>query len=702
MTKYSNHLILLILLSIGFLFKDYIHVSTNLLSLFASKDSIEKLSIAGKLGYSKELLIVVKGFDKESQKKVLEISDKIKKIPNINFVQSDIMPSKEIQNYYKKYYPLLTEFSNQQQSTEQVKEKLKTIYDKQMNSLFYTSVDKNDPLDLFTLQKNNTLEVAHRGKLIALGNYGYLIRASTNISASQMNAAKILYKDIHAVLDSYPDVVSFAPFYYTVENSTKIQEDVRWILILSTLVLLIIYYILIKNMRLLGNTLVALFSSMVFAGLVSSLVFTNFNVLSLAFGMSITAVSIDYLLHYHFHNFYQNKKTIDKNVLYGYVTTMLAFGIFSFIPIPMISQISFFAVMSLSFAFVLFTFIFPKLSIEPYTQKENTNPIKKTIPANIFFLASLLFFLYSSFAITLDDNIRNLDYQNHKLRNVEALLKKNNQADMTPVIVQASSNKELIDNLHKLHKSTPNTFSLASFVPNQETCLKRRTTLNNYDFDTLTRTINKEANSIGFKDGYFSESYQFIKKIPSCEINNFEIFKTYNLSTFEDKNTFYTIALVNNTKRIDDLNFASTINVKEMFSKLANQMYKDLLLYSLLVVCVILVLLFISVKRKLLYALNYILFPTSLTLAVLVSFTEINLMHIFSFIILIAIGIDYGIYMSNTKKPSNTVLAIKYSILSTFGAFGVLIFSSIIALNSIGLVITIGTATIFLLTKVMR
>ncbi|MBC8236595.1 MAG: hypothetical protein H8E76_00015 [Helicobacteraceae bacterium] len=77
-------------------------------------------------------------------------------------------------------------------------------------------------------------------------------------------------------------------------------------------------------------------------------------------------------------------------------------------------------------------------------------------------------------------------------------------------------------------------------------------------------------------------------------------------------------------------------------------------------------------------------------------------MHIFSLIILIAIGIDYGIYMSRTDKPSSTMLAIKYSLLSTFAAFGVLVFSSITALNSIGLVITLGIATIFILIKVMK
>ena len=61
--KYANIIIVFILLSIAFLFKDRLVLSTNLLSLFAPKDSVTKLHIATELGYTRELLIAVKGFD---------------------------------------------------------------------------------------------------------------------------------------------------------------------------------------------------------------------------------------------------------------------------------------------------------------------------------------------------------------------------------------------------------------------------------------------------------------------------------------------------------------------------------------------------------------------------------------------------------------------------------------------------------------
>ncbi len=702
MMKQINYIILFILLFTGVALKDNIHISTNLLSLFASKDAIQKLNVADSLGYSKELLIAVKGFDKESKLKVQTLTKKLQEMEGIAFVQYSVTPSDEIQEYYKKYYTLLSDFDAAPKTQEEVTHKLQNIYDELFSDVFYKAVNKSDPLKLFSLENSNKINVTHKNGLITLGDYGYLIRAKTDVSPSQMAEAKVLYTSIHELLSSYDDVVSFAPFYYTVENSKKIQEDVQWIILLSTFVLLIIYYLLIKNMKLLSHTLIALFSSMVFAGLVSTLVFSNFNALSLAFGMSITAVSIDYLLHYHFHNFYQNKKTIDKNVLYGYLTTIVAFGIFTFIPIPIISQISFFAVVSLSFAYLLFTFVFPKLGIEEFVTKDIAKVSNKKIPAYIFSMLSVILFAYSAFNIHLDGNIRNLDYQNTKLLESQNLFSSFNTSKLTPVMVQAKSKNELLNTLHALESKAPNSFSLANFVPQKDFCDAREAELKSYDFQRLNAVVNEEATKIGFKDGYFKNAYHFVQDIPSCESVNLDIFRPYNLSIYEESGEFYTIALSSEEDVIKEFDFISSISAQEIFSELASQMYRDILLFSLIVVVVVFILLFFSVKTRLLYALNYILFPISLTLAILVSYTDINLMHIFSLIILIAIGIDYGIYMSNTQQPSNTMLAIKYSILSTFAAFGVLIFSSIVALNSIGIVITIGAATIFLLIKVMR
>ena len=700
--KYFNYLLLLLLLVVGLIFKEHIHISTNLLSLFATKETLQKFNIADKLGYSKEMIVLVKGFSSESKTKVETLATELKKLKYINSVDYKISPSVEIKNYYKDYYPILSDFNSTSYTKEKIFIKLDNIYKDISTSLFYTNVNKFNPLELFVM-KQVKKNISHKGNYITLGDYGYILHISTDVSPSNLTKAEHLYKDVHSLLDRYNDVISFAPFYYSVENSKKIKDDVNKIIILSTLVLLMIYYLLLKNLQLLIHTIIALVSSMLVATYISLLFFENFSALSLAFGMSVTAVSIDYLLHYYFHDFYNSSQKVDKSVLYGYLTTVVAFGVFSFIPIPIISQISFFTVISLSFAYLLFTFIFPYLEIKRYITDRPLYVSEKKISSKSIAFLSLLLLCYSFINIKLDTNIRNIDYQNIKLLEIQSLLTKLNNSKLKPIIVEADNQVELIKRLHMVKNLTMNSFSLANFVVTKKACEIRKREIESYDFKKLNKNINLISSEIGFKDGYFRDSYKFIETLPPCELENFDFLQPLNLGVYQENKKFYSIALVDDITKIkNNFKFVSSLSAKDIFSKSSFQMYEDLLLYSLIVLVVILILLFLSVKVNFLYALNYIIFPVSITLAILTSYTAINIMHIFSFIILIAIGIDYGIYMSNSSQPSNTILAIKYSILSTFAAFGVLIFSTIVALNSIGMVITIGVGAIFILIKVMK
>lgn len=556
------------------------------------------------------------------------------------------------------------------------------------------------PLDLFSMP--TTKRSGHKGKYITLGDYGYLIKVTTKVAPSQMSEAEVLYSNVHEILKDHPQSTAFAPFFYSVENSSKIKGDVKWIVALSTIILFLIYFVMLRDIKLLSHTFVALASSMLFATLVCTTTIENFGVLSLAFGTSLTAVSIDYFFHYYFHNFYANSKRFERSVFYGFMTTVAAFFVLSFIPVPMISQISTFALLSLSFAYVLFTFVFKYIDIKDIKAQPEQKTDFKKVPAIVVSITSLILLAYSVNSFTFDENIKNLDYQNSKLQTAQKLFEQTGDKKLYPVIVQGESEEELLSRLHSLKKSQETTFSFANFVVEKEICESKIKKLNKYDFSSLNAVVNEEASRIGFKKNYFKGAYDFTKELPSCEGKNLDIFKSLNLWIYKSKEIIYTIALVQNKTEALRESYISSINVKEIFAQVAQQMLNDIVVYSVIVLGVIFCVLLLSVRRRFFYALNYILFPLGVTLSIVVSLHEVNIMHLFSFIILIAIGIDYGIYMSNSNKQTQTVLAIKYSLLSTFAAFGVLVFSSITALSSIGIVISLGVSSIYILTKVMR
>ena len=76
-------------------------------------------------------------------------------------------------------------------------------------------------------------------------------------------------------------------------------------------------------------------------------------------------------------------------------------------------------------------------------------------------------------------------------------------------------------------------------------------------------------------------------------------------------------------------------------------------------------------------------------------------MHLFSIIIIVVAGVDYGIYMSH-ENSKETKEAIFYSLLTTFSGFGILVLSDIGAIHSIGVVITLGILAILFLVLFLK
>ena len=703
MRKQSNLLLFIVLSVFLWIVQDKIDFSTNLVAAFSSQETAKTIEVANNLGYSKELLIAVKGFDKGSKQKIERLAQQIQKLPHVKTVYTSAFSSANLQDYFQNNYVYLARFTPIVISESEVSKRLQTLYENQMSSPFYTPVNKKDPLNLFQFSISKSPIVSSND--LILQGYGYMMRAVSDVSPSDLQAAQELYDGLAEILCDEQNVVAFAPFFYTVENSRYIKQDVTLLIVVSTVLLLIVYFIMLRNLALLFHTIVALSSSMIFALLVSTLVFSQIHVLALAFGMSITAVSVDYLFHYYFHGFYKRTKiTLDKNVFFGFLTTAFAFGVFLFTSIPLIEQISFFALISLGFAYVVFTFIFPYIGIQKdYKISPTTSTTRFGISYVIVIFISIVFLLYLYYNAQFNTNLKDLDYQNHSLQSTEKLFHRAKSDSFIPVIVKASNKEELLERLEILQQKDPKSYSLSNFVLSNKSCMQKQNILKKYDFQKLREIVASQGDKIGFRAGYFQDAYSFVHPLNKhCHDVDLKLFAPYGLQLYSDGTTLYTMAFVQDKKAIQNIPYIATIDIKALLNQQSHVMIQKMLVALIIVIVGVIILSFISVGKKLLYALSYIIFPVSFALSVITYFSQLNLMHIFASILLVAIGIDFGIYMSNTKKKENTILAIKYSLLSTFAGFGVLFFSSVTALSSIGSVISLGSIAIYILIKVMR
>ncbi|RXJ85596.1 hypothetical protein CRU93_10900, partial [Arcobacter sp. CECT 8985] len=183
-------------------------------------------------------------------------------------------------------------------------------------------------------------------------------------------------------------------------------------------------------------------------------------------------------------------------------------------------------------------------------------------------------------------------------------------------------------------------------------------------------------------------------ELPSYTIKSLE---KLDIDVLKINNNFY---ISTDIKKADlDLvkskDFIYVLSFSMLFEKSLQDSKNNLLLLGSITLFIIFIILYIVTKKRFFNAVNFILFPISIILYYSY-FVEFNILHIFMIFIILALSIDYGIYFSK-DATLQTNKAIAYSLLSTFAGFGVLIFSQINSLKSIGMVTTIAVISITIL-----
>ncbi|NOZ91103.1 MAG: hypothetical protein GXO60_07470 [Epsilonproteobacteria bacterium] len=672
------------------------HLTTNMLSIFEHDENIEKLQTLNSFENTSMLFVTIEGFNPKNLNRLKEIEKKLKKSKYIKETKLNLSKI-EISDYIKKNYYLLSEFKPIPLDNQNIKERLTKLRASLVDSFLYQPIDKNDPFKLFDFNIFTKDNLSKDGYL-RVGDYGYLLTAKLKGNATDMRVAKEIEQSIKDILaDQSDDVVAFSNLFFTAQNSTYIKKSVNTIMFFSFGLLIVLFFITLRDYKVLIATMLTLGGSIFVALAISSFVFEELSIFALAFGSAISSISVDYLFHNYFHRQYL-KKGINKSIFIAFLTTALGFVFLQFVSFPLIVQLSFFALVSLSFSYFQFTFIYPYFKFAPKENRLSLKAlynIKPFLPVNLVFIFSIVAIIYAGFHIRFDYDLKNLDYDNQSLKAKQAVIQ-NNMPSKSTILIEANSIDELIEKASILQKKIPSFNSVAKIALSNQEFKTKREKLDSFDFKKLKELLNQNAKAIGFKDGYFMEAYSFTEQIPKSYSPDLEAFKDMGYEIIKRGDKFYTIATMNKNEKIEPMDGVYIIDAKELIKSTTQNMFDSLLLYlSLSFVSVFIIIAWVT-RAKTILALDFILFPIAMILLYL-SFVGINIMHLFSIIIIIVAGIDYGIYMSSDAKSDETKEAIFYSLLTSFSGFGILVFSSIGAMHSIGVVITIGILAILLL-----
>lgn len=671
------------------------HVSTNLLSFLPEGKSKEAFEIYSHFKSSKEVFIATEGFNKDSLTKIKTIEEKLLATDLLK-LESNITPNAKLIEYTKNNAFYLKNLNKE--TSFSIHDALKDLYTKMINNPYYTSIDATDPLGYFS-PKEQKISINIRDGHLALGDFGYLSVFSIKDTSNTIESYETIYNLLHQELKGIENVRVFSPTFYFVENSQKIQDDVTFLIVLSTILLLVLYIFIIKNIYLLINTIATLASSALLSFLLIGMIWSEVSVFVLAFGNAIGTLAIDYMFHYYFYGHYESKKKFNTSVFYGFLTTFGGFLIFAWVDFPLIQQVCVFAMISLILSYLQFVFLFPLIGFkkaQPYTTFHFSVPL----PYRIIAFLSLLTIALSIPFLRLDTNIKNLDYQNTALMQEEKFFKDAIKKEGSiPLLIEANSIDQLITYSRIIQENFKNATVPLSYFFDKSFYEQRTREIQSLALEQKKANIEEEATKLGFREGFFNNAYNQTLLYPNYHELTLDTLQEMGFDIIFREGKYYSYALVKNSDRglLAPFTFASSIDAKEMFFTSLEKIAHQLLLGGVLAIAFIFFMLWMVCRKTLTLSANYVLLPTALIL-LFALFGNFTIAHIFMLFIMMLFGIDYGIYMSSDNSfKDGTRSAIFFSIIDTFAGFGVLVFSDIGALHAMGLVSCVATVAILVL-----
>jgi hypothetical protein len=671
-----------------FYLHSYSQLSTSLLSVLPAGDTKDMLQNFNQTQNSKVLLLSIKGFDKKALKKMQNIEDQLKALPMVS--AREIKESDWLDKHRDEYKFSIYSLSHDKLSQIDVKKELNTLYNEMISSFFPVQIDKLDPFSLLQYPERKHLKL--KNGYLTLGEYGYL--SYFELKSKSLKEHKQLYDQIHEIVNDDIDIKVFSPIFYYVENSNAIRADVNKIIWIAMGILLLLYVFILRDISLLLNTVMTLGTSAMLSIIFITQLYGEVSIFVFVFGVSISSIAIDYMFHHYLHGHYAQEKAFNKEVFFGFITTGSAFFILSFTSFLLIKQIAIFSMISLFISYMHFALIYPHIGFNVFRSKMPVlHKSMQFIKPKILLFISIAVIGLSSTWIDFDLNLKNLDYDNKNLKQIEAFFSQTlENRKSIAFAIQANTIDELIAYAQKLQDDVPSIQLSMSTLVSKSSYQKNNTLL--ASLDELRYTLKVEAREIGFKKGYFNDAYRGNKKMVSYTM---EALKNNGFEILKINDTFITYGRVDEVlyPTVLKYHFTESLSLKERFEDSMESTMETLVKLGITALLVIILLIYLITKKAMGYSLLFIFFPIAM-LSIYVYLTAVNILHIFMMFVILAIGIDYAIYLAK-KSDTLTKEAISYSLISTFAGFGVLIFSQINALFSMGIVATIGILSVFFL-----
>ncbi|AMV72124.1 MMPL family transporter [Desulfuromonas carbonis] len=235
---------------------------------------------------------------------------------------------------------------------------------------------RRDPLDLrrIGLEKLRYLNLVPGVRLVdnhfvSADGRSALLLAETPIAITDSAGAAALEQGFEQARRQLPagySALLVSAHRYTLANARVIQQDLWWILGCSGVALLLIFVLLLRSLRAVYVFLIPV-AVLAFAGLAVAVRYPTVSAITLGFGAVLMGITVDFGLHVYYALRYGQGSSADligrvaRPVLFGGLTTIAAFAVLLGSDLPGQRQLALFSIAGLTAALLLALLVLPHL-----------------------------------------------------------------------------------------------------------------------------------------------------------------------------------------------------------------------------------------------------------------------------------------------------------------------------------------------------
>lgn len=622
-----------------------------------------------------------------------------------------------------------------QQRLQQIKEQLLTPQG------WWTKQQlQQDPLALWQLtaghlQQLNPMrgaDTAQRGFVSADGRHRLIVAESVIDIGDLQGSEKLLATIEQALATAVPPSVTatvVSGHLYTLANAHTIQRDLRIVLGAATLAIILIFVVLLRSRRALFVFVLPASVLGVAAGAVA-LCFPTVSGITIGFGAVLLGITVDFTLHVFFAvrggaPTAKAVQRLSRPMLGGALTSFLAFSVLLRSTLPGQRQLAVFSMTAIVVAVLLALVVMPHLCGHVDHAMAQVRREKKQ-SWNVAIWVWLLVLVVSAGGLSrlqFDGDLRRLSVATPALLQGEQLLQQvwGNVRGQALLFARGRTLDEALtvnDHLfNQLKQAQPQAavVTIASLLPSEQQ--QQHNQQRWLNFWAERQDVVDKFVALAEEQGFSAQAFQpFVSGLTTASPTvDLDFWRQAGLDAvidglmIEDSDELAVISLVDESVLTADLQHklqqvpgtlvVAQGNFRQQLSSLVAADFRTFILSAMVVVCAVLLLWYRRFKMIILA-----LLPVASGLLFMFGWMgwaglNFNLFNVIAAILIIGLGVDYGIFMLNRCQGyggRHTDRAVLVSALTTIAGFGSLALAKHPAMYSIGVTVLLGiSAAVF-------